>query len=272
MSTAIEQAIAAWVKAGSGLATGQVIWAQQAGPRPATPYIALRISDETPIGHDWADVVETPLVVADDLVESVDATANTLTLTAHGLLTGDGPIYFTTTGTLPGGLAVLTGYWIIKVTANTIKLATSLVNATAGTAIDLTTAGTGAHTLVDSADTERKGAELTMTARGVREATLSMQAFGGDPTGTGTAMKLLSGVLAALALPARKEALSAAGVGIGRRNPVQSIDGIVGAVTFEPRASLEVRFFLTSEVSELGTYIESAEVENETTGDDFTVP
>lgn len=45
-------------------------------------------------------------------------------------------------GTLPAPLVAGTTYYVIKLTASTIKLATSLANALAGTAIDITTAGT----------------------------------------------------------------------------------------------------------------------------------
>lgn len=52
-----------------------------------------------------------------------------------------------TTGTLPTGLAAATNYYVIRISATTIKLASSLVNALAGTAIDITAAGSGTHTL-----------------------------------------------------------------------------------------------------------------------------
>lgn len=51
----------------------------------------------------------------------------------------------TTTTTLPGGLATATDYYYIKVTDSTFKLATSYANAIAGTAINITDAGTGTH-------------------------------------------------------------------------------------------------------------------------------
>ena len=62
----------------------------------------------------------------------------------------------TTTGGLPAGLALATDYWVIRISATTIKLASSLANAVAGTAIDITTQGTGTHTLTH-----------TLTARAV---------------------------------------------------------------------------------------------------------
>jgi Protein of unknown function (DUF3383) len=69
-----------------------------------------------------------------------------LTITAHGLNTGDGPVQLTTTGALPTGLSTATNYWVIKVDANTIQLATSLANALAGTFIVLSSNGTGTNT------------------------------------------------------------------------------------------------------------------------------
>ena len=49
--------------------------------------------------------------------------------------------------TLPAGLAANTDYYYIPVTTGTGKLATSYANAIAGTAIDITDAGTGTHTI-----------------------------------------------------------------------------------------------------------------------------
>lgn len=52
----------------------------------------------------------------------------------------------TTTTTLPAGLSLATDYYMIKVSDTTFKLATSYANAIAGTAINITDAGTGTHT------------------------------------------------------------------------------------------------------------------------------
>lgn len=56
-------------------------------------------------------------------------------------------IKFTTTGGLPSPLVVGTIYYAIRVDATHIKVATTLANANAGAAIDLTTQGTGTHTV-----------------------------------------------------------------------------------------------------------------------------
>ena len=57
------------------------------------------------------------------------------------------PIRFSSTGTLPAGLVAGTRYYAIKVNSTTIKVATSVANAQAGTAIDLTSQGSGTHTV-----------------------------------------------------------------------------------------------------------------------------
>ncbi len=73
------------------------------------------------------------------------ASPGVVTLVGHGLLTSD-PIYLTTTGALPTGLSVNTRYWVIKVTDDTFRLATSQANADAGTAINTTGSQSGVHT------------------------------------------------------------------------------------------------------------------------------
>lgn len=58
------------------------------------------------------------------------------------------PVTFTTTGTLPAGLSLATTYFLIYVSNTTFKVATTWVNANSGTAINITDAGTGVHTVV----------------------------------------------------------------------------------------------------------------------------
>lgn len=81
-------------------------------------------------------------------VASTAAGVETLTITSHGLTTGEGPLLFTNSGGgLPGGISAATKYWAIVADANTISLATSRANALAGTKVDITSNGTGTHTL-----------------------------------------------------------------------------------------------------------------------------
>ena len=69
----------------------------------------------------------------------VSTTNNTITLSSHGLSTGD-PVYYYAASNIIGGLDNSTLYYAIASDSNTIKLATTAANATAGTAISLTSA------------------------------------------------------------------------------------------------------------------------------------
>lgn len=83
------------------------------------------------------------------------ADASTDICTASGsLYTGTNfsgsAVYFTTTGTLPAGLSTGTVYFLIYASATTFKVATSYKNSAgsaAGTAIDITSSGSGTHTI-----------------------------------------------------------------------------------------------------------------------------
>ena len=82
---------------------------------------------------------------------TADASTDVCTWTStanipSNILTGT-RVRLTTTTTLPGGLATATDYYVIRVSDTTFKLATSYANAIAGTAINITDAGTGTHTV-----------------------------------------------------------------------------------------------------------------------------
>lgn len=82
---------------------------------------------------------------------TADASTDIITMTSttnipSNILTGT-RVRLTTTTTLPAGLSLATDYYVIKVTDSTFKLATSYANAIAGTAINITDAGTGTHTM-----------------------------------------------------------------------------------------------------------------------------
>ncbi len=70
---------------------------------------------------------------------TVNTTNNTITLSSHGLATGD-PVYYSAASNLIGGLNTSSVYFVISVDANTIKLATTATNASGGTAINLSSA------------------------------------------------------------------------------------------------------------------------------------
>lgn len=57
------------------------------------------------------------------------------------------PITFTTTGTLPAGLALSTIYYAIRTSSTQMMVATTLANALAGTQLDPVDSGSGTHTV-----------------------------------------------------------------------------------------------------------------------------
>ena len=69
----------------------------------------------------------------------VNTTNNTITLSSHGLATGD-PVYYNAASNVIGGLNITNVYYVIRTDANTIKLAATATKATAGTAISFTSA------------------------------------------------------------------------------------------------------------------------------------
>lgn len=77
---------------------------------------------------------------------AVDTAANTITINNHGFQTGDSVFYrrhlAAHTNTV-GGLTDLTWYYVIVSNTNTLKLASSASNAQSGTAIDITSTGSG---------------------------------------------------------------------------------------------------------------------------------
>lgn len=84
-------------------------------------------------------------------VSSVNTSTDTLTMSSgHGFNTGDGPINLRTTGTLPGAtpaLSTTAPYWIIRTGTSTLKIASTQANALAGVAIDITSSGSGTHSI-----------------------------------------------------------------------------------------------------------------------------
>lgn len=105
------------------------------------------------------------------LTFTADQTTEQLTITGHGLATRRGPCRLLNSGgALPTGLSTGTDYYVIVVDANTIKLATSSSNATAGTSVAFSDNGTGTHRL----DVRISAAlSLSTTAQDVAEVDLS---------------------------------------------------------------------------------------------------
>jgi hypothetical protein len=85
---------------------------------------------------------------------AVSASASQVTSSSGLLFTNTDPnnftlglkVQFTTSNALPTGISALTDYFVVPVTANTYRVATSLANALAGTVVAYTNTGTGNQT------------------------------------------------------------------------------------------------------------------------------
>lgn len=86
---------------------------------------------------------------AENFVDAdVNVGTNVVTIAAHGFQSGD-RVELTTTGTLPGGLALNTVYYLVRLTANTIQFTTTFADAiNVASIVDITSAaGGGTHTV-----------------------------------------------------------------------------------------------------------------------------
>lgn len=121
-----------------------------------------------------------------NLTTAINYTTNVITKASHGFYTGC-PVDITTQGfPLPGGLAVSTTYYVIVNSANTFQLATSLANAVAGTAIDLTfpTGTWQAIQLYIDEYNPAEGLAVFLTSTGKFSA--ASMSYGGDGTDSST--------------------------------------------------------------------------------------
>lgn len=94
----------------------------------------------------------TKSVTTPGTASSVNITTDRVTITAHGQVLGSKG-QLSTSSALPTGLSTSTDYFIIVIDANTVQFASSLVNAVAGTAIDITNAGVGTQTFTPTTST-----------------------------------------------------------------------------------------------------------------------
>ena len=258
-----QAAVRAWVAAGSGIALGRVIWADQGGPRPSSadgPWISLRELAETSGGRDWLVTEANPLTVDLD-VAGVNVGASTLDVPDHGLATGAGPVRLTTTGTAPGGLAIATDYWVIVVDSDTLQLAADFLGAVETPApITFTDAGTGSHVLASTATTVAAGAELTHAVAGTRVTDVVMQCFGGPSVDANGAAGRLKRTVAALSLPSVAAALRAGHVGVLSTGSITNVGAVHQLASFEARATLTARLSVpVVDATETGTVIATTE-------------
>lgn len=87
----------------------------------------------------------------------VNVTDNTFTMVGH-TYSNSQPVQITSTGTFPGGLSVNTVYYVCTVVSGTsFKLSTTYN----GSAIDITTQGTGTHTISESSRVYKSNGEAS---------------------------------------------------------------------------------------------------------------
>jgi len=107
---------------------------------------------------------------------AIDLTRSAFNIANHNFVTGSAVTY-TTTGTNIGGLTSGSTYYIIRINSDWFRLATSSLNAEAGTNITITSVGTGtSHTLTTS----------TISGELVGPGTVSVSADSSKVIGTGT--------------------------------------------------------------------------------------
>lgn len=137
-------------------------------------------------GVNTADeMVETAAVV--DTSTTNDPATNIITLASSNdtlvFQTGD-RVQLTTSGALPAGLALATDYYVIpyqRKTTKRIKLASSLANALAGTAIDFTTTGSGTMTITKNAEPRYYGGGVVESSEAVGDTLRDLlTTIGGD--------------------------------------------------------------------------------------------
>lgn len=75
---------------------------------------------------------------------NVNISTERITINSHGIATGRGVLYSQGSSAI-GGLTTSTVYYVIRIDENTISLATTEANAISGTAINLTSQGSGTH-------------------------------------------------------------------------------------------------------------------------------
>jgi hypothetical protein len=89
---------------------------------------------------------------------TADAGTDALTSTAHELENGETVLLSNSGGALPGGLAASTLYFVRDAATNTFKLSLTA----GGSAIDITSAGTGTHSVQRAVDVDLYGTDATL--------------------------------------------------------------------------------------------------------------
>ena len=269
-----------WVTNGVAGDPVTVTWSQQDAPRPASPAIEMRISNVTEMGRAWEDFDSNPLVFDAKVITAVNTSLSQVTITAHGLGNGDGPLQLTSTGTVPAGLEPLVDYWVIIVDANTLQFAATFVE-TGGqqplgagnpvTPLAITGAGTGTISLNSTTDSLSAGSEILGKARSLLRATLELSCHTIAGVGIDMATSILQRIRGRAAWQSQKDLLQAANIGFMGCERVRALAGIRDGALFEPRSMMDVYFSIPSEELESITIVATAEAELDVSGAELDV-
>ena len=125
----------------------------------------------------------------------VNVGTDEITVPTNTSLQTGAKLQLTTTGALPTGLSLATDYYVIRVSAAVIKLATTLANAIAGTAINITAQGSGTNTATVSYTNQTLGALGGEEAHALTtdELPSHRHGSGGGNTGTGIRSTAVAG-------------------------------------------------------------------------------
>ncbi|HTM19696.1 MAG TPA: hypothetical protein VL172_04285 [Kofleriaceae bacterium] len=157
--------LTATLSAGSGVG-GEYL----AGDRPTVTFTVSGLADHAKID----DMLKWTFAAT-----GVDSTTDVITVTSHGLANLSGPYQISkgAGATLPGNVKDATNYWVIVTGTDTFKLASSRANAVAGTAVDISSNGSGTLNFHDrpqrtaymfiNGPRERRVPGLTSAARGL---------------------------------------------------------------------------------------------------------
>jgi hypothetical protein len=117
---------------------------------------------------------------------AVVATDVATTVAPHGFATGDEVVIFTQSASPPAPLSVGSYYYAIVVNANDVKFATTPQNALAGTAIDITTTGSGLHAIAKNSANFKTAVKeaLRLAASQILDGSLTLAIINASPIGT----------------------------------------------------------------------------------------
>jgi len=134
-----------WVQNLSGnLAASDAAWVpgQYSPGDGSTTFRVPQMNGRVPVGAGTGTIAEVFAAAAVTIATDLITLGSNNTKWVTGM-----PVVLTTSGSAPGGLTAGTTYYVVRINSTSIKLASSLANAQNGTVIDITSQGSGNHTI-----------------------------------------------------------------------------------------------------------------------------